>query len=316
MPSKRAVGRIAVVLVVLFVATLGWGYAQFRSIERVELGDVLASGEGTNYLIVGSDSRAGVDPNDPNAAAILGDDSVGGPERSDTILILRVDGTGAHMLSVPRDLFVTISETGQQSRINTAFNGGPGRLIATLRDQLGLPVHHYLQVDFVSFSSMVDALGGITIDFPNPAFDTQSGLNVTESGPVMLNGTEALAYVRSRFYTEVIDGRNVPQGTGDIGRVQRQQQFLAALTDAIGSTRNPVTLARVADTLADGMRIDSDLNFFEALNLLRRARGLDPAANSLPTSDFTTGAGAQVLRLAPGADEVLARFGSAGATIS
>jgi LCP family protein required for cell wall assembly len=314
-PSRRAVATAALVVVVLLVGTVGWAYAQFRSIERVELGEVLAADNGTNYLIVGSDSREGIDPGDPNAGAMLGDDTVGGPGRSDTILVLRVDGDGARMLSVPRDLFVTISETGQRSRINAAFTGGPQRLIATLRDQLQLPIHHYVEVDFVSFASMVDALGGITIDFAHPAFDTHSGLDVAEAGSQTLGGTQALAYVRSRFFTEVIDGRKVPQGTGDIGRVERQQKFLAALTDEISSTRNPITLARVADTLSDGMRIDSDLGFLEALGLLRRMQGLEPASNPLPTSNFTTSAGAQVLRLAPGADEVLARFGSPGAAI-
>ena len=122
--------------------------------------------------------------------------------------------------------------------------------------------------------------------------------------------------MRSRYFTEVIDGRNVPEGTGDLGRVQRQQAFLSALTSKIGATKNPVTLMRVADTLAAGMRIDSDLGFFRALDLLRRMRGLDPAPNSLPTTGFVTGAGAQVLRLVePDADAVLQQFGSSGATI-
>ncbi len=316
-PSRRAVLGTLVVLLLLGVGTLAWAHAKFASIERIDLSSVLASGDGTNYLIVGSDTREGVDPNDPNAGAILGDDSVGGPQRSDTILILRIDSQGARTLSVPRDLFVTISETGKHSRINSAFNGGPSRLIATLRDQLQLPVHHYLEVNFVSFASMVDSLGGITIDFPHPAFDTHSGLSVTEAGPQTLSGTQALAFVRSRYYTEVIDGKNSPEGTGDLGRVQRQQQFLSAVMDKIGATKNPITLARVADTLAGGMRIDSDLGFWDALNLLRRMRGLDPAPNSLPTVPFTTSAGAQVLRLdQPGSDAVLAGFGSPGAAVT
>ena len=302
-------------LLLLVAGTLAWGYSKFQGIETVELGDVLATGNGTNYLVVGSDTRAGVNTTDPDAGAILGDDSAGGPERSDTIIILRVDDEGTRMLSVPRDLFVTIAETGQQSRINTAFNGGPARLIATLSDQLQLPIHHYIQVDFVSFRSMVDAVGGITIDFAHPAFDTHSGLDVKEAGPQRLDGTQALAYVRSRFYTEVIGGEEVAEGIGDIGRVQRQQQFLAAVTDEISSTRNPFTLARVADTLAGGMKIDSDLGFLEALRLLRRMQGLEPGDNQLPTSNFRTSAGADVLRLEAGADEVLARFGSPGSAI-
>ena len=316
LPSRRVVLAIAGVLLLLVAGTLLYGYAKFRSIERIDLASVLADDNGTNYLIVGSDTRAGVDPNAPNAGAILGDDSVGGPERSDTILILRIDGDGARMLSVPRDLWVTISETGQRSRINSAFNGGPARLILTLRDQLQLPIHHYVQVDFVSFSSMVDSLGGITIEFPNPAFDTRSGLNVPEAGRQELDGSQALAYVRSRYYTEVIDGRNVPEGIGDIGRVQRQQRFLAALTSEMRSTKNPLAMMQIADTLSGGMKIDSDLGFFEALNLLRKMQGLEPGENQLPTSNFRTAGGADVLRLEAGADEVLARFGSPGAAIT
>ena len=316
MPSKRVVLGIAVVLLLLAGATAFWAYSKFESIETVELSSVLATGDGTNYLIVGSDTRDGISADDPNAGAIIGDNTVGSPERSDTVLILRIDEEGARMLSVPRDLYVTISETGERSRINTAFNGGPPRLIATLRDQLDLPIHHYLEVDFVSFSGLVDALGGITIDFPHPAFDTHSISARAKNCRFLIDGRTALAYVRSRFYTEVIDGREVPEGTGDIGRVVRQQQFLSAVMQEVGAERNPFTLAKIADELSAGMRIDSDLGFFEALSLLRRMRGLDPAPNSMPTSNFTTGAGAAVLRLEqPGANEVLAQFGSSGSRI-
>lgn len=304
-------------LVLLAAGTLLWAKSKFDSIETVELSSVLADDDGTNYLIVGSDTREGVDPDNPNAGAFLGEDAVGGPERSDTILILRVDDEGSRMLSVPRDLYLTISETGQRSRVNSAFNGGPTRLIATLSDQLDLPVHHYLEVDFVSFAGVVDALGGITIDFPHPAFDDRSGLLVTEPGPQTLDGDQALAYVRSRYYTEVIDGQEVRDPTGDIGRTERQQQFLAAVTDAMGSERNPFVLRQVADELAEGMRIDDDLGFLEALRLLRRMQGLDPEPSSLPTSNFRTSGGAAVLRLIqPDADAVLADFGSDGSRIT
>lgn len=306
---------VALVLVLFVVGGLGFGYLQFQRIETVDVSSVLATGNGTNYLIVGSDSRAGVDASDPNAGAILGDDTVGASERSDTMLVLRVDDQGARMLSIPRDLWVTVAETGQRSRINSAFHGGPQRLIATISGELGLPIHHYLQVDFVSFGELVDAVGGITIDFPYPALDDHSGLRVEQAGPVTLDGTQALAFVRSRFYTQLIDGRNVVDGTGDLGRVQRQQQFMSALMAKVTATRNPVALAKISTSLADGMRIDSDLGYFESLDLLRRLRGLDPAPNALPTTNFTTAAGAQVLRLGPGAEEVLAAFGSSGSSI-
>lgn len=320
-PSRRTVGRIALrialVLALLAAGGLLYGYQQFRSIERVELADVLASADGTNYLIVGSDSRSGISADDPNAGAILGPGAQGGePERSDTIMILRVDGDGSRMLSVPRDLLVTISETGQTSRINAAFNGGPRRLVATLRDQLQLPIHHYLEIDFVAFRDLVDALGGITIDFPHPASDHMSGLQVPEAGPQVLDGTQALAYVRSRYYTETIDGRQVTEPTGDIGRTVRQQQFLSAVVSEMSSERNPLRLARMTSSMAAGMRIDDQMSYLDAVRLALRMRGMQLEPTALPTSNRTLGSGAQVLDLVqPGADEVLARFGSPGATI-
>lgn len=320
-PSRRTVGRtalaIVVVLALLAAGGLLYGYQQFRSIERVELADVLASADGTNYLIVGSDTRAGISPDDPNAGAILGPDAQGGePERSDTIMILRVDSEGSRMLSVPRDLLVTIAETGQTTRINSAFNGGPRRLIATLRDQLQLPIHHYLEIDFVAFRDLVDALGGITIDFPHPASDHMSGLNVPEAGPQVLDGTQALAYVRSRYYTETIDGRQVTEPTGDIGRTVRQQQFLSAVVSEMSNERNPLRLARMTSSMADGMRIDDQMSYLDALRLGLRMRGMELEPTALPTSNRRTSNGMAVLDLVqPGADEVLARFGSPGATI-
>src|SRR3546814_14185105 len=134
--------------------------------------------------------------------------------RTDTLFpyttLFRSDGQGSRMLSIPRDLLVTISETGQTTRINAAFNGGPRRLVATLRDQLQLPIPHYLEVDFVAFRDLVDALGGITITFPHPATDHMSGLNVAETGDVRHAGTPALASVRSPPSTPTPDSRPVP----------------------------------------------------------------------------------------------------------
>ena len=320
-PSRRTVKRtlvgVVVVLALFAAGGLLYGYQQFRSIERVELADVLATGNGTNYLIVGSDTRNGINPDDPNATAILGPGAEGGePERSDTIMILRVDGEGSRMLSVPRDLLVTIAETGQTTRINAAFNGGPRRLVATLSSQLQLPIHHYLEIDFVAFRDLVDALGGITIGFPHPASDHMSGLNVPEAGDVRLDGTQALAYVRSRYYTETIDGRQVTEPTGDIGRTVRQQQFLSAVVAEMGGERNPFRLAGMSSSMAAGMRIDDKMGYLDAVRLALRLRSMELAPTSLPTSNRTLGSGAQVLDLVqPGADEVLAQFGSPGATI-
>src|SRR3546814_12730354 len=95
------------------------------------------------------------------------------------------------MRSIPRDLYVPIAGTGSSSKINAAYNGGPTRLIQTIQQSLGVPVHHYLEVDFVRFASPVDSLGGITIAFPNPDYDRTSRLAVQQSGPVTLHPPQA-----------------------------------------------------------------------------------------------------------------------------
>src|SRR3546814_20106163 len=104
--------------------------------------------------------------------------------RTDTLFpyttLFRSDGQGSRMLSIPRDLLVTISETGQTTRINAAFNGGPRRLVANLRDQLQLPIHHYLEGDFVGFRDLVDAPGGTNNNLPHPGTAHHSGLEVAE----------------------------------------------------------------------------------------------------------------------------------------
>jgi len=306
---RRTIVIAAVLLpVVLVAAGLLWANVTFGRIDRVQVGDLLDhGGSGTNYLIVGSDSREGVDPNDPNAGAIVGDGAPGG-QRSDTMLVLRVEGGRATMLSIPRDLYVTVAETGDQGRINAAYNGGPRRLIQTVKDNLGIPIHRYIEVDFVTFAKLVDAVGGVTIDFPNPAFDENSGLDVQQSGPVKLDGTQALAYVRSRHYTEVIDGEPHTDPTGDLGRVVRQQQFLRAVLAKAGGSRNPFTLMKVANSVVGGLRIDDKMGLSAAMRFAWRMGKLHPESVALPVDPVTIG-GAAVLKLrSDDAEPILAGF--------
>jgi LCP family protein required for cell wall assembly len=279
--------------VLLLLGGLLWANWKFGQIERVQVSSALGGGTGTNYLFVGSDSREGIDPDDPNAGALA---PVAG-QRSDTLLVLRTSGDSGAMLSIPRDLFVTIADTGEQQRINAAYNGGPERLVNTVRDNLGIPIHRYVEVDFVSFAGLVDAVGGITIDFPFPARDPKSGLLVTGAGPQQLDGSQALAFVRSRNYIETIDGVDRTDPTADLGRVQRQQQFLRAVLDEVGAVRNPFKLMSIANSLVGGLRIDDDMTLFDALGLLRRMSSLDPEPQTLPTTPFRTSGGAAVLDL-------------------
>jgi LCP family protein required for cell wall assembly len=282
---RRRILQVAAVLIALPLILLGaaliYAQSKFNEIERVEVSQVLdgGGGNGQNILLVGSDAGA---------------DRSG--QRSDTIMLLRLEPDGAKVMSIPRDLFVTISPGGGEQRINAAYNDGPVSLIQTVQDNLGIPIHRYMEVDFVTFASLVDAIGGVTIEFPNPAFDDKAGLYIDQTGPVLLNGEQALAYVRSRTYTEIIDGRQVVDPTADLGRVQRQQLFMKTVFAKIGESRNPLELMRVGTSVTDGLRIDDGMSLLDAIRLGLRLRSLDPVPVVLPATPRTV-SGAAVLEL-------------------
>ena len=158
----------SVLLAFLVVATTaGYGYVHYRfnQIRSVEVPGLHKSvaGRPFNLLVVGSDSREGLDDADGGR---YGD--VGG-QRNDTTLVVRVEPSRKRisMLSIPRDLVVPIAG-GAENRINAALTGGPGELVKTIEQNFGVPIHHYVLIDFDGFRAIVDALGGIDVRFPYP----------------------------------------------------------------------------------------------------------------------------------------------------
>ena len=293
---------VLAIVVPLFIAN-----RTFNNIDRIEVSDVLVEPlpAGTNMLLVGTDSREGIDADNPNARAILGDDVVG--LRSDTIMVLRIGEDGSSFLSLPRDLWLPI-DGGDSGRINGAIGrGGPEALISTVQTELGIPISHYMQVDFAGFLDVVDAVGGVEITIPHPASDRASGLSLPIAGTVTLDRDQALAYVRSRSYTETIDGQVVVDGTGDLGRVERQQAFMRGLMNKVMAERNPVTLNAMAEAMAGSLLLDDSTSLTDALQLLNQMRSLTPTSVTLPTTPERVG-NAAVLTLNENSAEVLAQF--------
>jgi LCP family protein required for cell wall assembly len=289
--------------VVGIVGSFLYARSIFNRIDRVQVSESLTSAQhGTNYLIVGSDSRANV--TEEGDAGFNGAEAPTG-QRSDTLMLLHLEGGKVRMLSIPRDLYVDIAGTGGKQKINAAYNGGPTRLVDTVTQSLGIPIDRYMEVDFVSFAGLVDALGGVTIDFKYPAHDVNSGLSVPKAGPVKLNGDQALAYVRSRHYTETIDGREVQDPTADLGRIVRQQAFLSEVFSELSKTRNPFTLARAASGMATGLRIDDKMSLFDALRLGWGMRGITPEALKLPVDNDRNEAGAVLILRQQEAEPIL-----------
>ena len=236
-----------------------------------------------NYLLVGSDSREGIDPNDPNAGAIGSPDDVVS-RRSDTIIILRRERNGgAALLSIPRDLWVPIAGTDDRAKINSAFNEGPSRLVATIDEALDIPIDHYVEIDFAGFQRLVDEMGGVEICTIVPAQDTHSGLYL-EAGCTNLNGSQSLAFARSRYYEEWIDGDWQRDGTADLGRIQRQQLFIRAAVDKLLATMesDPFELGQLIEAGASAVKVDATLDPVKAAAAMREAAAAGLVTYSLP----------------------------------
>jgi len=299
---------VLVVGVPLFVGGLLW--RDYSRVERVDLDGVLSSvgsRAATNTLIVGTDSREGIRVSDPNSGAFIAGSVTG--SRTDTIMVLHSEGSLITLVSIPRDLWVTDPATGEKTRINATFGSGAANLVRTV-SALGIPIDHYLEIDFSGFGDMVDAVGGVAVDFAAPARDTHSGLDVSTPGRHRLDGTEALAYVRSRYYEQLIGGRWKVDGTADLGRTERQRSFLTTLFHSVVASRSPIALVRVGSAAADGLVLDTSLGL---LDLVELARGLDEggmASDALPVTPRVTSGGAEILELQPSARAVLDRLAS------
>lgn len=275
------------VLVVLgcFATAAGLGYvrAKVGSVQRVSLGTVLTRAsdapgmaDPVNILLVGVDSEAGLDPDDPRMQ-----DRDGGL-RSDTIMLLRLDPeqSKAMLLSFPRDLWLTLGDTGTRAKINAALPfGGPDLLIETIQYNFDLPVNHYVQVDFAQFEQLVNVVDGVDIPFDKPARDEWTGLQVDEPGCVRLDGARALDYVRSRYFEYYEDGEWVADPSADLSRIRRQQDFIrrAAERAVAKGIRNPITLNAIVNVALDSVTVDDQLKPQDIIALARRFSSFDPA---------------------------------------
>ena len=263
-----------------------------------------SSGEDRTFLVVGSDSREGLDD--------LSNFGRAGGERSDVVMLVRVDpDTGtARMLSIPRDLRVEIPGHGT-NKINAAYAfGGPSLLVETLKANLDVEVNHYVEIDFVGFQALIDEVGGIEMSFPYPARDAKSGLNV-DAGTQTLDGAEALAYARSRSYQELRNGSWVSVEANDIGRTQRQQEVIRAM---VASLKRPGSIAEagdIASSMSRHMTIDSALAGESVASMVWNFKGILAGSiegMTLPTYTENIGGASYQITQQPAADEMLAEF--------
>ncbi|WP_131772782.1 LCP family protein [Candidatus Protofrankia datiscae] len=317
LPSRWSTGRrlvtgVAALVSVLVLAVSGGGWLALRYYDNKVTHVSLtfpdtgqrpdgAGGATRNILLVGSDSRTGT-------AGEFGE--VEG-QRSDTTIIAHLDADGSTTLaSFPRDLWVTIpaytdsagrSHKAQQSKLNAAFAlGGPSLLVRTIETLTKIRIDHYLQIDFVGFQRMTDALGGVTVCVKALPGGSRSNLDDKMSGwhghvgDNTVNGEQALAFVRQRY--------GLPEG--DLDRIRRQQQFIGVIFRSATSTStlvNPVRLTSLLDAATSSVTVDAGTSLTDLQPLAVRLRGVGSGGvrfETVPASPGQAG-GQSVLRTDP-----------------
>ena len=330
-PTERILrGLIGLVAAVVVVAAMGYGYFRYQwsKVSSAACASCTAAANGAPYnvLLIGSDSRAGETAAE---AQQFGDATNAGGQRSDTIKIVHVDpATGAaSTLSIPRDTYVTLSgvpassQLSSQNKINAAFGSGPDALIQTIQNTLGIPINHYIVINFFGLQDAVNALGGVSMDFPYPVRDrdcssgvcsNNSGLDVPTAGCQVLNGSQALALSRSRYFQYYADGVWNSDPTSDIGRIERQNLVISAALDQAKSTYNPLRLNTLLSSVVHDFSKDDGLSPGDMFALAERYHafsGSDLQAYTLPTVGASSSVAGDVEVVQPEeASQVITQF--------
>ena len=287
-PGRRG-RRIALILgtavVVLIAGAAGTYFWMNGKLNRpVTLPATSLTSAGTNWLITGSDSRAGLSRAEIDALHVGFDE---GTLNSDSIMLLHMGSGRPVLISIPRDSYVNIPGHGW-NKINAALAyGGANLLIQTVQNVTGLKIDHYMGIGFGGLVAVVNKIGGVQICLKTAISDSYSGVNLS-AGCHNLNGDQALAFVRDRhsFATE------------DLQRIQDQRAFLSALlhkATSPGVYLNPFTALPFGSTAASSMSVDTGTSLLDLLHAASALR--DPQTGTVPiaSNNYHTNAGDSVL---------------------
>ncbi|MFF3845527.1 LCP family protein [Streptomyces sp. NPDC002328] len=285
---------VVTALVVTTVGTYFWADSKLnREVDLSKVIDRPEAGEGTNYLIVGSDSRAGMSAEEKKK---LHTGSAEG-KRTDSMMILHTGSNGDTLISLPRDSDVEIPSfvgsdsgktykgTGRHVKLNAAYaEDGPELLVRTVEFNTGLRIDHYVEIGFGGFANIVDAVGGVEMDIPQDIKDTKSGADF-KKGTQTLNGEEALAFVRTRY---ALAG-------SDLDRTKNQQKFLSALANQVatpGTVLNPFKLYPTMGAGLDSLVVDEDMGLYDLASMFWAMKGVsggDGKSMNMPISGSSGG---------------------------
>ena len=290
--KRRAIRVLAALVLVGSLAagaSLAYGQFLFSKVHRVVIAaeKPQVAGQPINILLIGNNSRAGLSPSE---AAAFGTQSQVGGGRADVSMIAHFDPTTKQvsLLSIPRDLFMPIPGTTKAQRVDAALNPispqstveDPNRLVKTIQDDLGIPIQHYVELNFDTFQGVVNALGGIKMYFPTELKDSYSSLNITTTGCLTLNGYQALQVVRARhLYYRTSSGTWLYDGLGDLSRTRRDHIFIQVLSAQVKAAGigNPVRDLALLNSIYKDLTLDSHFSESELLSLIRTYASANPA---------------------------------------
>ena len=275
----------------------------------------LADTAGTNWLLVGSDSREGLTKAERRELHTGKDE---GSQRTDTIMVINISDSGKPtLISLPRDSYVTIpahiaqdgsSIEDRKNKINTAYGqGGAPLLVETVERNTGLHIDHYMEVGFKGIRDITDAVGGVNMCIPADVTDKNSGLNLL-AGCQELDGKNALAYVRMRY----------ADPKGDLGRIERQQQYLSSVLKKAAMPTvllNPFSMWNLVDAGTESVNVGEGDSIVDIAMLARAMRGLSNGSGTLTTvpvanADANTAAGSSVIWDEEAARELFVSLGA------
>src|SRR3984957_1289374 len=281
--TKIVLITLATVVVVIVAAVAGDYWYINHLIKHVNVGTETTAtyNNSENILLVGSTTRCGLKVQ--NKAYGLCSQGVTGVNR-DVVMILHLNlsTNQVSILSIPRDLFVPNARVDGANKIDAALYNGPQQLVAAIQEDFGIPINHYVELNFDTFADVVNVLGGIKMNFPMEVFDAYSGLYVPHTGCIQLNGTRALQVVRARHLQirmagDGTDYRDWPQeGLSDLARIRRDHEFLKVLADAVKAKgiANPLTDERLATSVARYLTVDQAFSTSDLLSLAEHFHGV------------------------------------------
>lgn len=268
--KRAAFGCLAVLVILLLISAAG-AFAYFQNKQNQLRTNSEKKNPGLDAILKKEAPRP---PGDPFYMVLIGEDKRAGETvaRSDSLMVAYIDPPRkrASILSIPRDTRVTIPGHGKM-KINSAMQlGGASLVIETVKQYTGLPISHYMEIDFLGFRDLVNAIGGVVVVVPHRINDAKAASHVeravvVEAGPQRLDGAKALTFVRSRKFAD-----------GDFTRIKDQQIFLKALARQTFQLGNIVNLPKIVDAVVDN--VTTDLSVPQMLNLAGDFKGMEQGA--------------------------------------